>query len=147
MALGFADSIRLTAEKQLAEVDKKVEGVAVELFTAVVNFSPNQIKGAIYSKGEFINNWHAARNGEDLSNTGWFSDTGEGSRLSIAGIKAAKTFYRRDGFVTLSNSTPYAELVEYKGWPTSINPAWIRNLPPYAPVRSAWSHVVPKFKV
>lgn len=145
MPLGFAASVRATTQKQAKEVDSRIESMAVELFTAAVDLSPKQ-PSAHYSKGEFINNWVAVADGEDYSTAGFSSDNGDASRASIAAIRGKETFLAKDGFVTLSNGTIYSALVEYKGWPSSINPLWKDRVGPYAPVRNAFTQVVPTFK-
>jgi len=144
--MGFADSVRKTASKQLEQVDKRIESMAVELFTAAVDLSPAQ-PAAQYAKGQFINNWRAVVNGDTSDTTKSLSMTGEASRESISQIKGSKTFLGKDAFVTLTNNLPYAGLVEYVGWPQSINPRWINKVGPYAPVRNAFTKVMPKYKV
>lgn len=143
--MGFADSIRKNSTKQLREVDNKITDMAVELFDTVVFCSPHQPL-AKYAKGEFINNWVAVANGESSQTISAKSMTGEDSLRSIERFKGMSTFLGTDGYVTLSNNVSYAYLVEYAGWPQSINPRWINNVGPYAPVRNAWTIVVPKYK-
>ena len=140
--MGFADSIRASNAKRLVEVDTAVMKIAQELFTEVVNNSPTQ-PAANFAKGEFINNWMAAANSVDGSTRGYNDYSGMGSRNSIALLKSSLTFFRKDGKVTLSNSTPYAFRVEYAGWPA---PKWSGNVGPYAPVAKAFILVAPKYR-
>lgn len=142
MALGFAASIRATTQKQLAQVDKKINDIALDLFTTVVALSPTKPM-AKYAKGEFINNWMAKANGVDTTTRSGRSFDGMASLTSIAALRAKKTFLGKDGYVTLSNNVHYAGLVEYAGWKP---PRWSGRVGPYAPVRNAFIKVVPKYK-
>ncbi len=140
--MSFGASVRKTANKQLAQVDKKIEDIAIDLFQTAVRFSPAQ-PTAQHSKGEFINNWNAATNGYNRAKRGSYSSSGTGSFNSINGLRGGKAFFRKDGFVTLTNNLPYAGLVEFKGWQA---PKWSGRVGPYAPVRKAFITVVPKYK-
>lgn len=145
MALGFAASVRATANKQLAQVNKKITDITLDLFITVVKLSPTHPM-AKYSKGEFINNWMATANGVDYSTRSARSYDGMASLTSIAALKTRDVFLRKDGFVTLTNNVPYAGLVEYEGWKPERNPRWSGRVGPYAPVRNAFIRVVPKYK-
>lgn len=140
--MGFADSIRAFGQKAVVEVDEKVHAIAEELFTEVVNMSPTK-PGANTAKGEFINNWMAGANRIDTSTRGSYDYSGMGSRNSIATLRGEHVFLGKDGYVTLTNSTPYAFRVEYAGWP---QPQWSGRVGKYAPVAKAFVLVVPKYK-
>lgn len=143
--MDFTKSINAAIGKRKKQINTAIIEQAIQLFTAVVNFSPNQ-PAAQYSKGEFINNWRVGFNSVDTSTTSARSSLGAASRASIATLSRSLAFLGRDGYVSLANSVHYAELVEYKGWPQSMNPRWINNVGPYAPVRNAFITVVPKLK-
>ena len=140
----FSDSVRQNADKMMSQVGKKVEDIATELFTEVVLMSPANPtmaatqRTAKWAKGEFNNNWFAATNSETLSHTSVRSMTGRDSRASIRTLKNAKTFYKKNGYVTLTNTTSYSGNIEYDGWPSGLTP--------YAPVRKAFINIVPKYK-
>lgn len=144
--MSFGKSIGAAVGRRKQEVNKAIIGMATELFTAVVNFSPVQ-PAAKYAKGQFINNWRIGINGTDNTTITAKSMLGANSRAGIVMMSKSLAFLNRDGYVTFSNNTHYAALVEYKGWPQSINPRWINNVGPYAPVRNAFITVVPKLKV
>ena len=145
MGLGFAASIRAKADKQLEQVNTKINDIASDLFTTAVKLSPTKPM-AKYAKGEFINNWMAMSNGVDSGTRSTRSYDGMASLTSIAALKTKSTFLRRDGFVTLTNNVHYAGLVEYEGWKPERNPRWSGRIGPYAPVRNAFIRVVPKYK-
>lgn len=140
----FASSLKTNADRMLHNIDKKVEAIAVELFTEVVFLSPanpsmsTSQRMAPKAKGEFNNNWFAGKNTEVVTHTSARSMTGRDSRASIRTLVNAKAFYKQNGFVTLTNTTHYGGKVEYSGWPSGKSP--------YAPVRSAFIAVAPKYK-
>lgn len=123
----FTDSIKRSTERVLKEIDAKCYAISYALFTSIVYNSPTK-PTAVYAKGQFINNWFPAVSGYDTSTTSATSYDGMGSLQRIALLKAARAFYGRDNFVTLSNSLPYANQVEYLGWGKTDK---------YAPVRAS----------
>lgn len=138
----FRDSIIINSQRMLANIDQKVEQIATELFTEVVANSPHTPNAAT-AKGEFINNWNAAKNGELRTHTSARSMVGQDSLNSIASVRNSRTFLGTDGYMTLTNTTHYGNNVEYIGW---LPPKWEGVVGPYAPVRKAFIIVAPKYK-
>lgn len=135
----FSDSIKLNVARMQRNIDNTVEKIAVELFTAVVDLSPTKPL-ADKAKGEFINNWYAGSNTVVTMHTSARSMTGAGSRGNIKWAQGHKTFNGKDGYMSLTNTTHYANRVEYDGWPSPS------KVGPYAPVRNAFIRVAPKYK-
>lgn len=123
----FVDSMKKNINRVLTEIDNKCYAIVYSLFTSVVYNSPTK-PFARYSEGQFINNWFPSVGGYSNATTGSTSFDGMGSLSRILELKTSKAFYGQDNFVSMSNSLPYAQQVEYLGW---------SKTGPYAPVRNA----------
>jgi len=136
--MGFADSIKAFQKKATGEVNAKVNDIAMELFNEVV-------KGTPVDKGVLINNWYVGSG--KVYNTSYSENSaskdGMGSLTRIAALKLDTSFLRKDGAVSLTNSTPYGFRAEYAGWPY---PQWTGRVGPYAMIAKAFITVVPKYK-
>lgn len=146
--MNFASSVLAFKKKVSGEVNDKVSDIATELFTAVVDFSPAKvpiqgIRSAYSAKGEFINNWQLGYNGIVSGTRSDRSATGVDSRADIAQVITGEYFSGRDAKITFTNSTPYSNLVEYKGWE---RPKWSGTIGPYAPVAKAFIAVASKYR-
>jgi hypothetical protein len=136
--MGFADSIRAFEKKAKAEVNTKVNEIAIELYEEIV-------KGTPVDKGVLINNWYIGYG--KVYNTTYSensaSNVGMASLTRISSLKLNTSFLGKDGIVSLTNSTPYGFRAEYAGWPY---PQWTGRVGPYAMIAKAFIKVVPKYK-
>ncbi len=141
----FLDSLKKNIERVLDETNYKMTNTAYFLFSRAVIRSPHVGQGP-YVSGHFINNWFPAINGYDSSTTESTDADGAGSIARIEGlVKGSKAFYRKDGFITLSNNVSYAYRVEYAGWPKGYDAAsgwnWTGQRMIYAPMAYAMQDV------
>lgn len=141
----FSDHLRGQINRVLTETNFKINYVAWFLFTRAVIRSPHVGQGP-YVAGHFINNWMPSLNGVDTSTTAATDPDGAGSIARIDSIvKNSKAFYKKDGFITLSNNLSWAANVEYKGWPKGYDAAtgwnWTGKRMIYAPVQYAMQDI------
>ncbi len=139
--MSFAAHLRKNIERVLLEVNYKINHRAYIFFNYIVKKSPHEGQGP-YASGHFINNWFPAINGYDSSTTGSVDADGAGSLSRIeAVVKGSKAFYRKDGFVTLSNNLNYAHRIEWTGWPKGYDAVtgwnWTGQRMIYAPIAFA----------
>lgn len=137
----FSDSIKRNINKALVETNSKILAIAEDTFTKAVSFSPVQ-PSAEYAKGQFVNSWYVGINSVSSEVTTSLDSSGSESLARIAALRSTLTFLGKDGFVSLSNSLPYAARVEYLGWPKGTGYSgwagnWTGQVGPYAPVRKA----------
>lgn len=133
----FSESVRANIKTMLAEIDSYCYKISYDLFMRIVDHSPNQ-PGAIFSKGEFINNWMVGSNSFTSGTTPIFDSNGRDSRSQIVFAKESKTFLGKDGFLTFSNNVSYAYQVEVLGW---------RHTTAYAPVQLAFIDIRQQYKL
>jgi hypothetical protein len=140
----FADSLRSNIQRVQTEVNFKINAVAYNLFTRIVNNSPHVGDGP-YVAGHFVANWFPAVNSFDTSITGATSDGGDSLARIESIIKPSTAFFQKDGFVSLSNNLSYAANVEYLGWKAGKDPisgwTWTGMRRVYAPVQSAFTAI------
>lgn len=118
----FSDHLRKNIDRVLVETNYKITNVAYQLFSRVVYKSPHEGQGP-YVSGHFINNWFPAINSYNSSTTSETEPDGAGSTARIDSvIKKSNAFYKKDGFVTLSNNLDYSARVESLGWPKGYDP-------------------------
>lgn len=119
---GFAASVNLNSQKLLEKIDKKCYSIAWQLFTSIVHLSP-------VDKGVLINNWFP-KVGKEFSSetTTEKSLNGSGSLSRINALAKSKTFFGKDGVLTLANNISYAYRAEMLGWP---QPEWSGKVGPY----------------
>lgn len=138
----FSDQLIKNIENALLKTNTEINSIAKDAFETTVKVSPAQ-PSAYSAKGEFINNWFPMVNGYDPSTSILRSMTGVNSLTRIDTTMAdSKAFYRRDGYITLTNNLPYAYRVEVLGWPL---PKWSGTIGPYAPVRTAATYMLGKY--
>lgn len=134
---GFAASIRRQIVRVQLEIDYKINRVFFLAGNYAVKKSPRVGDGP-YVSGHFVNNWFPAANGYATTVDNSTNPDGADSLLRIASIVTLKTFYRRDGMLSLSNNVSYGANIEYKGWPKGYDPAtgwnWTGKRIIYAPV-------------
>lgn len=138
----FSDHLRKNIETVLKEVNYKLTYAAYQVFSQAVIHSPHEGQGP-YAKGHFINNWFVGINSYDGSTTSEIDPDGKGSTARIdAMLKGSNAFFKKDGFVTLSNNLDYSIHVEV-GWPRGLDPKsgwnWTGRARIYAPVQYATS--------
>lgn len=139
----FSDSLERNVERVKQEIDTKIVNYAKTLFDMVVVLSPAAPEAG-WSKGEFKNSWYTAFNGYDTTSIATnYDQYGQDSYTRIKEMVALKTFYGKDGFISLANNVPYAKNIEYTGWMKEENANW-KGTPPYAPVRIAINLVANK---
>lgn len=140
----FSDHLKKNIERVQKEVNYKINAVAYNLFTRIVNNSPHVGDGP-YVAGHFVANWFPAVNSFDTSITGATSNGSDSLSRIDSIVKNSSAFYQKDGFVTLSNNLSYANRVEYLGWPAGKDPAsgwtWTGMRRVYAPVQSTFTAI------
>jgi hypothetical protein len=136
--MGFADSIKLAASKMQSQVNAKIDEVATDLFTTIVNKSP-------ILTGNLSNNWYVGLGSGNYNYSYSMSTNKDGvqSRNQISLLRNVTEFLGKDGEVSFTNSTPYGRNAEYLGWPT---PQWSGRVGPYAMVRNSLLEVATKYK-
>ena len=120
--MSFAESIRKNVDKILQEIDTKMYAISTKLFKEVVYKCP-------VLRGNLINDFHVKANGYDTtsitasyvvdgqSSVGSNSDKeGKASLKQIASAIGFRTWYGKDGFLSMSNSVPYAYRIEFEGY-------------------------------
>jgi hypothetical protein len=136
----FADSLRQNITRVQTEVNYKINAVAYNLFSRIVNNSPHVGDGP-YVAGHFVANWFPAVNDFDSSVTDATSDGNDSLSRIDSLVKSSSAFYQKDGFVSLSNNTVEALRVEYMGWPAGKDTAsgwvWTGMRSVYAPVQNS----------
>ena len=123
----FAESILRDVEQVKEDINKEVIQKFVSLATDIVNYTPSpswigQIKSYSSSSPEFsdgllANQWYVAENSisSELSSTK--SSNGADSLRRIEESTKYKTFYGKDGMLSLANNVDYAYRVETLGYP------------------------------
>jgi hypothetical protein len=136
--MGFASSVKAFQAKATSQVNAQVNAIATELFEEIVKETPVE-------KGVLKNNWYIGYG--KVYNTAYSENSaskdGMASLSRISALKTGTTFLKKDGIVSLSNSTPYGFRAEYAGWPY---PQWTGRVGPYAMIAKAFIVVVPKYK-
>jgi len=143
--VGFADSVKISADKLQAGINVKIGAISQELFSAIVENTPVNQDPLANKRGELKNNWCYGE-GVDNYNTSYslsFDESGIAS-LSQAGLaRTTEQFNGKDGAVSLTNSVPYGYLAEVTGW---ISPTWSGRVGPYAMIRNSMIEVISKYK-
>ena len=143
--MDFAESIAKSIAKIENQVNESITEIAAELFTTVVDKTP-------VDSGRMKNNWYVAFNSySDERNDDSKDKSGSASLTRIAKIKTSNTFFKKDGFVSLSNSSRgwmpsqnypdgffYPYLVEYIGW---------KHKPPYRTMAISLMEINAKYKI
>lgn len=125
----FSKQIDRAIERALVQQDKNINKIVRDVYTVVIQGTP-------VLRGNLINDYHFAVNGFNTtkltpSGTGSVistSDkTGAGSLARLYAVTNNKTFYRKDGFISLNNSVDYASKIEYNGWSGKAPLGFIRT--------------------
>lgn len=140
--MSFAAAIKAFEEKALAQANTSVSNAVESLFNEVVFLSPDPPGKGGYAKGVVKNSWYTSINGVDLTIGSTPNPTGAASLSRIKAALSSKPFLRKDGFITLTNSTPYINYVENIGWPknypgNSTGWAWTGKVGPYSMVKTS----------
>jgi hypothetical protein len=120
----FTTQMAAFAKKAKGDVDRKVRGVTLNLFSSVILSSPvgnpdlwkhPAPKG--YAGGRFRANWNCSVTAPDLSTS---EAIDPGGNVTIA--KVNERIGGAGSVTYLANALPYAERLEYEGW-SSQSPA------------------------
>lgn len=143
----FTEQMAKAIEKQKKVIDETCCQISRELFKLVVEYTPvgkDNYWGIYYPNakpGTLVNNWQPAVNSINLSTQQRAGPDKSGAIRRIDGLIKNGSFIA-DGYVSLSNSTPYAYMAEYIGWP---KPKWRGVTGPYAMVRKALTDTTSKY--
>jgi len=140
----FTDSLKANITRVQTEVNFKINAVAYNLFTRIVNNSPHVGDGP-YVAGHFVANWFPAVNSFDTTITGTTSNGSDSLARIESIIKPSTAFFQKDGYVSLSNNLSYAQRVEFLGWPAGKDPisgwTWTGMRRVYAPVATTFAFI------
>ncbi len=146
--LSFSEKLKKIAQKQLKEVDSSCCQIARDTFHLVVDNTPVGLpeypNGKINpSPGELVNNWQSGVNSIVLSKQQrpGPSKTGAHKRIDTTIVNGS---FMKDGFVSLTNSTSYANLAENIGWP---KPKWSGVTGPYHMIKNSVVEILSKYKL
>lgn len=109
MANDFAASIARFSDTTCEELDDKITGIAEELFTGIIVATP-------ILTGRLVNNWMPDVNGYNFDSNATPKTTRLPALKRVKSVLKPGTFLKKDGFVTLCNSTPYGRRIEYLGY-------------------------------
>lgn len=142
--MGFADSVKLSAEKMQTQLNAKVIEIATDLFSTTVGKTP---VGSSPTKGELIDNWYVGLGVGNYNKTNTLSrDTsGTGSYARATSLSGATEFSGKDGEVSFTNTTPYGYRAEYFGWNFSAPEGRWRGTSPYRMMANSLSAIVAKY--
>lgn len=143
--MGFADSVKLSAEKMQGEVNSKIVDVAQQLFTSIVVATPVNQDPHAKKRGELKNNWMVGQGIDNYNRTytASFDEDGSASLTQIASFRGSTLFEGQDNEISLTNIVPYGYKAEVTGWPL---PWWTGRVGPYAMVRNSMLEIVSKLK-
>lgn len=123
----FYEQVKASVERTLKKIDTACYRISKKLFYQVIYNAP-------VLRGNLVNDFWVASNSYDTRRltTGAinaYSDvTGSGSMARVDNAAFSKTFYRKDGFLSMSNSVDYAYEIEYLGHsPTKAPMGFLRN--------------------
>lgn len=137
----FLDSISKFTEKAKNQIDWNATRIARDTFHATIEYTPVGDKAVDPHPGLLVNNWNPAVYSYDFGQQQRPGPNKTGAHRRVDAI-IQRGIFNTDTFVTLCNSTEYAWMVEYGGWP---EPRW-RNTPPYGMMRKAISEIVNKYR-
>lgn len=136
--MGFADSIKKTSEKIQKEVNITINNRIIDGGNFLVNKTP-------VKTGLLRNNWYVGigKNNYTKQFSNNTSVVGLDSLYRINTIGNEIEFYKKDGEISITNTTPYAYRAEIIGWPL---PEWSGTVGPYAMVRNTITYMRGKYK-
>ena len=108
-------SIKEKLEKQ---VNEYIQQVVNDTYEAVIAYSPSPEKGSPFSKGSFVQSHRIGIDKAVITNTNLKGMGGkdyrseEKARAELGIVPKIK----HGDIITISNTIPWAEKVEYKGW-------------------------------
>ena len=141
----FSDKLKAITSKQKKEIDAKICLFSRELFHSIIEYTPvgKEWYGNFHNEkpGWLVNNWQPAVNSTDISLQQRSGPNKTGAHRRIDGAITNGSFLK-DGYVTLTNSVPYAFRAEYAGWPA---PQWTGSTGPYGMVRKSVVDVISKY--
>jgi hypothetical protein len=153
----FSKSIETFSKNTLKRVDNECRYLALHLFSRIIDYTPQQVNGAKYSKGWLVNNWR-------FGVAEWKTDMDTTFRSTIKNPKSADSvetrlvnmlrkqgIFYKDNFVTMLNESPYAYRAEKLGWPEEINPTsnwhyWTGTVEAYHMVARGFLDIPSKYK-
>jgi hypothetical protein len=145
--MGLADDIFKFDAKAKKAISDDIINKCIAFFSVAVDYSPLQdsaLYPGAYATGLFANSWYVAVNEFD-STVGTIPDEKASmSRGRIELLRHSKAFFGKDEFISLTNNIPYADRVEYLGWPEEDG--YSGFIGPYAPLRNAVVKVKGIFK-
>lgn len=141
----FSDKLKAITSKQKKEIDAKICLFSRELFHSIIEYTPvaSEYVSSRYGStpGWLVNNWQPAVNSTNTSLQQRSGPNKTGAHRRIDGAITNGSFLK-DGYVTLTNSVPYAFRAEYAGWPA---PQWTGSTGPYGMVRKSVVDVISKY--
>lgn len=146
MALNFSASIDRNIQRIQKEVNDKCYKITIDLFLRIVALTPSPTqRRAEHATGLLVNQWYPAiGNVWSIERSDEISDSGEGSKSRIRGMRGGGEFYAKDGRATLTNSVPYAYRAEKLGWPKADG--WSGKVGPYAMVALSLQEIAARYK-
>ncbi len=112
----FSDSIAENIDKIFAEIDANCYSICWRLFTNIVQITPSPSYPGVHAKGLLANQWYPMADGISSSVSTNISATGSDSLSRIGNLSGSKTFYAKDGMMSLANNLSYADKAERTGW-------------------------------
>lgn len=150
MKKSFSDKLKQITQKQLKEVDETICDISRDLFKTIVDKTPVgkseyvTASGKVWFNipGELVNNWQSAVNSIllKIQSRPGPEKTGAIKRIDRTIVNGS---FKKDGFVSLTNSTPYANMAENIGWPA---PRWSGRTGPYFMVKNSIAEILAKYK-
>lgn len=135
----FSDSVNKNINKILTHIDEKCYSITWQLFTSIVNNTPSPSNPGQWAEGLMSNQWYPqVGNNFSMEFTSATSPNGSASLSRITSLKNTKTFYGKDGVMTMTNNSPWAYRAEYLGWTA---PQWSGKVGPYRMVAKSLQSV------
>jgi hypothetical protein len=142
--MGFADSVRINANKILEETQAKCYTIMDDLFTEVILETPVGQTRMEQHPGLLKNNWFSSTGDSISSATTPINDPGgNDSLLNVAILRDTDLFHGKDSIASLTNNISYGVLAEYLGWEP---PQWSGTVGPYSMVRNSLSRIASKYQ-
>ena len=147
--LSFSQQLRKIAKKQMSEVDGNICNIARDLFHSIADLTPVgkteyvTAGGKVWHNipGELVNNWQPAVNYIKTKLQAVPGPKREGihKRIDTTIINGS---FKKDGFVSFTNITPYVNLAENVGW---LPPRWSGRTGPYGMVKNSIAMILSKY--
>lgn len=148
--MDFDEHLKRNIKLLQKEVNQKITDVVVELFTKVVDYTPDPSSSVGgYSKGLLVNQWYVGINQFSTESSNAINSTGTDSYNRIKELINSSHFLEKDGMVTFSNNISYAYRAEALGWPKgdlSSGWQWTGRVGAYGMVSRAFNEIKQKVK-